>query len=96
MTGFTEKSKYVICKQKHVGETYKSRKAVPDQKGVEEGGTKLQSGGVKKEKPQNKEGAQRKKEKERAKENLGIGKSYLNTTNFVVCDHKKIVTCALE
>ena len=29
------------CKQKQVEKTYKSSKAVPDQKGVEEGGTKL-------------------------------------------------------
>lgn len=33
--------KYFICKQKQVEETNKSSKAVPDQKGVEEGGTKL-------------------------------------------------------
>lgn len=33
--------KYFICKQKQVEKTYKSSKAVPDQKGVEEGGTKL-------------------------------------------------------
>lgn len=41
MRSHTQKSKYFICKQKQVEKTYKSSKAVPDQKGVEEGGTKL-------------------------------------------------------
>lgn len=82
-----------ICKQKQIEETYKSSKAVPDQKGVEEGGTKLQSGGVTKEKPQNKEGAQRKKEKERkAKEHLGVGKKNISTQLFCCCNNEKIVT----
>ena len=69
----------IITIKKQVEKTYKSSKAVPDQKGVEEGGTKLQSGGVTKENPQNKEGAQRRKEKERSKEHLGVGKTYLDT-----------------
>lgn len=41
MRSHTEKSKYFTGKQKQVEKTYKSSKAVPDQKGVEVGGTKL-------------------------------------------------------
>lgn len=41
MRSHTQESRYFICKQMQVEKTYKSSKAVPDQKGVEEGGTKL-------------------------------------------------------
>lgn len=67
-----------IYKQKRVEQTHKSSRAVPDQKGVGEWGTKLEPGGATKENPQHKEGAERERERE-AREHLDFGKTHLST-----------------
>lgn len=84
MGSHTEKANCFLCKQKQMEMTWTSSGAVPDQKGVEEGGTKLKSGGGTRENPQNREGAERERGgREKQKEHLGVSKrkkKHLDTT----------------
>lgn len=98
MRSHTEKARFFFffCKQKQVKKTHESSEAVPDQKGVEEGGTKLYSGGVTRENPQNKEGASGKREREaKKKKTFRHQQKTSQRSSSVACNQKKTVPLAL-